>query len=75
MVILMNDGKGRAYRKRTEPVFGSPESCDEILNKYGTYEVQDTADSDNAFPKISHGLPKSRKKKNYKGFDNKKRES
>lgn len=71
----MNNEKDKAYRKRTEPVFGSPETCDEILNKYGTYEVQDTADTDNAFPKIAQGLPKSRKEKNFKGFDNKKRES
>lgn len=67
----MYNEKGRAYRKRTEPVFGSPETCDEILNKYGTYEVQDTSDSDNDFPKISQGLPKNRKEKNYKGFDDK----
>lgn len=75
MVTDMNNEKGKAYRKRTEPVFGSPETCDEIINKYGTYEVQDTADSDNDFPKISQGLPTSRKEKNYKGFGYKERES
>lgn len=66
----MNKSEGKAYRKKDEPVFGQPETCDEILNKYGTYEIQPTNDSDNSFPKISQGLPTSRKSKHYKGFNN-----
>ncbi len=65
----MNDNKGKVYRPKAEPVFGQPETCDEIINKYGTYEIQPTNDSDNAFPKISQGLPTSRKRKHYKGFN------
>lgn len=65
----MKDKKIRLYRTKTEPVSGQPETCDELISKYGTYEIQPTNDSDNAFPKISQGLPTSRKKKNYKGFD------
>ena len=65
----MNDKKVRLYRPRTEPVFGQPETCDELLHKYGTYEIQPTDDSDNDFPKISQGLPTSRKRKHYKGFN------
>ncbi len=64
----MNNENGRVYRKIDEAVCGQPETCDEILHKYGTYNIQPTADSDNSFPKISHGLPTSRKKKHYKGF-------
>ena len=37
----MNEEKGRVYRRRDEPVFGQPETCDELLHKYGTYEIQE----------------------------------
>lgn len=42
-------------------VFGQPDTAFETVNKYGTYEIQPTADSDNEYPKISGGLPKSEK--------------
>lgn len=71
----MNDEKGKVYRNIDEPVFGNPETCDEILHKFGTYNIQPTADSENSFPKISQGLPTSRQKKNYKGFNKEERES
>ena len=29
----------------------------DLINKYGTYNIQDTADTSNLFPMISHGLP------------------
>ena len=29
----------------------------DLVNKYGTYNVQDTADTSNLFPMIAHGLP------------------
>lgn len=69
----MNSERDMFYRKIDEAVFGQPETCDEILHKYGTYNIQPTSDSDNSYPKISQGLPKSRMKKNYKGFDKKER--
>lgn len=71
----MNEQEGKLYRRADEPVMGNPETCDELLHKFGTYNIQPTAESENSFPKIAHGLPTSRKKKNYKGFDNKTRES
>lgn len=46
-----------------EAVMSQPESAEELLLKYGTYEIQSTADSDNEFPKIAQGIPK--KQKNY----------
>lgn len=48
----------KLYRNIDEPVFGQPETCDEILHKYGTYNIQPTSDNENDFPKISQGLPK-----------------
>ena len=35
----------------------------ELINKYGTYEIQPTSDSDNDFPKIAQGLPKQENRK------------
>ena len=37
---------------------GQPETAEELINKYGTYEIQPTADSGNVFPTIAQGLPK-----------------
>lgn len=43
-------------------VYGDPETCMELLNKYGTYNIQPTAESDNEFPAIAHGYPETPKK-------------
>ena len=40
-----------------DPVFGQPESCADLVNKYGTYNIQPTADTENVFPLISHARP------------------
>lgn len=37
---------------------GVPESTRDIINMYGTYNVQRTADTENVFPMIAPGLPK-----------------
>lgn len=34
------------------PVLGEPMDCWDQINKYGTYEIQDTTDTDNTFPAI-----------------------
>ncbi len=60
------------------PIGGSPETAEEMVNKYGTYEIQPTADSDHMFPAIAQGLPeafdepidKPRIKRIMKGHDN-----
>lgn len=44
-------------------VVSQPETVYELINKYGTYEIQPTADSDNDFPKIAQGLPKEKNRK------------
>ncbi len=38
-------------------------SAIDLINKYGTYEIQETAGTPNAFPKIAQGLPKNEKNK------------
>ena len=37
---------------RANPVLGEPVDVWDQVNKYGTYEVQDTTDTDNVFPLI-----------------------
>ena len=44
-------------------VYGQPETTEELLHKYGTYEIQPTLDSDNEFPKIGYNLPTETGKK------------
>ena len=38
--------------------FGQPSDCFELVNKYGTYNIQPTADTENLFPMIAPGLPR-----------------
>ncbi len=45
------------------PVMAQPETAFEQINKYGTYEIQPTCDSNNDFPKIAQGLPKQKNRK------------
>lgn len=37
--------------------FGEPEDVSDLINKYGTYNVQSTNDTENLFPAIMQGLP------------------
>lgn len=39
-----------------------PDSSFDLVNKYGTYEIQPTADTDNPFPHIAQGLPPTNKR-------------
>ena len=41
-----------------DPVFGQPESCADLVNKYGTYNIQPTGDTEHLFPLIAPGLPR-----------------
>jgi len=37
---------------------GQPEGKDDVINKYGTYEVQATCGTENDYPKIAQGMAK-----------------
>ena len=52
--------KHKKDKKQTDikSISGQPLNAFDMVNKYGTYEIQPTADSENAFPKIAQGLPK-----------------
>lgn len=49
----------------SQPFFGQPDDCFELINKYGTYNIQPTADTRNPFPAIAQGLPRSLNKAEY----------
>lgn len=50
--------KGKREKEvSVRPVMGQPETANELVNKYGTYNIQPTANSGNQFPAIAQGLP------------------
>ncbi len=55
-------------------VVGQPQDSIEQINKYGTYNIQPTGDSDNSFPKIAQGLAKRENRKKMKIEDKKSRD-
>ena len=61
----MKREKKRGKKTETEmsvtAILGQPETPFDLVNKYGTYEIQPTNDSGNEFPTISQGLPKRKK--------------
>ncbi len=40
---------------RIESIHGDPFDTFDMLNKFGTYEIQPTADTENLFPTIAQG--------------------
>ena len=66
--FFVNNIKGDSMKNKkkitkSDYVVSQPETTFELLNKYGTYEIQPTCDSDNDFPKIAQGLPKEENRK------------
>ena len=56
----MKKDKGIPYvmDASSQPFFGQPDDCFDMVNQYGTYNIQKTADTDNPYPAIAQGLPK-----------------
>ncbi len=50
----------------------NPETPKELINKYGTYEIQPTSETDNEFPTIAQGLSKNTKKPTVKPINHSK---
>lgn len=42
---------------RVHQIPGDPGSAWEMVNKYGTYNIQPTSDADHQYPSIHQGLP------------------
>ena len=53
--------KNKKYDKTpsSTPVMGQPKDADELINKYGTFNIQPTAESETDFPAIAQGYPKN----------------
>ncbi|MBE6729328.1 MAG: hypothetical protein E7568_03740 [Ruminococcaceae bacterium] len=43
------------------PVYDQPENVTELVNKYGTYEIQPTCNTLNKYPTIAQGYSKKDK--------------
>ena len=55
--------------KRIGPVDyiqGNPESAEEMVTKYGTYNIQPTNDTINDYPKIAQGLASKKNRSHLK---------
>lgn len=46
----------------TEVVCGDPDTATEMVNAYGTYEIQRTADTNHEYPTIAQGTWQGREK-------------
>ena len=46
----------------------TPETCEEMINSYGTYNIQPTADTPNDFPAIAQGTPRYMKNRSHKFY-------
>lgn len=40
----------------SDPVYGEPQDVFDMVNKYGTYNIQPTSDTHHDYPKIAQGL-------------------
>lgn len=65
----MRDKSKISENKREDPdleisvkaISDQPETAFELINKYGTYEIQPTADTVNDYPQIAQGLAEKEK--------------
>ena len=46
-----------------KPPQGDIYDAEDMVNKFGTYNIQPTADTENLFPQISHGIPRTERNK------------
>lgn len=57
MTNRYDDGKQLDDTPMMNPFFGQPEDTFELINKYGTYNIQPTNEQENPFPAIAQALP------------------
>ena len=53
-----DDGTPEGETPMMNPFFGQPDSTFDLVNKYGTYNIQPTNEQENEFPAIMQALPK-----------------
>lgn len=54
--------KNEKHTPSSNNISGDVEDTFDLINKYGTYEIQPTCDTDEEYPKIAQGLPRKKKK-------------
>lgn len=66
-----NEKKERKFSSTPcmETVDGQPDSCNEMVNCYGTYNVQKTNATTNEYPAIAQGISEKTKKQTKKERD------
>ena len=60
IIIGVKNTKAKKDRKKIssqDAPLGDVTDAADVVNRYGTYNIQPTADTANLFPQISHGLP------------------
>jgi len=50
-------------KKKTDRCPGFPDRKDDVINRFGTYNIQPTADTGNPFPMIAQGLARTEKER------------
>lgn len=50
------------WRRCSRRASASRDDCADLVNKYGTYNIQPTSDTENLFPLIAPGLPEQWKR-------------
>lgn len=54
----MNKKIKKPKQNSTFALSDNPETAEEMVNRYGTYEIQSTASTDNQYPCIAQGFNK-----------------
>ncbi len=58
VAFLKNHSDAGVLEPSLQAVMGQPQTTNQLVNKYGTYNIQPTNDSGNEFPCISQGFPR-----------------
>ena len=58
MKILKNKKKKTTITPSVHRDIGLPETAFDMINRYGTYEIQATAETENQYPAIAQGFNK-----------------
>ena len=69
---MSDKSKEPDFELAVKPPCATPETCEEMLNSYGTYNIQPTSVTPNDFPAIAQGTPDYMKKRPHKFFRDKK---
>ena len=69
MYMHRKDRKRVEWELAVEAIHGNPETAHEMVNKYGTYEIQPTTNTENVFPLIGQGLPEQWKELKIDKYD------